>query len=33
VRLSFDPGDDDAYYETRDALLDELDGWLDRPER
>jgi hypothetical protein len=31
VRLYFDPGDDDAYYETRDALLEELDGWLDRP--
>jgi hypothetical protein len=31
VRLNFDPGDDDAYYETRDALLGELDGWLDGP--
>jgi hypothetical protein len=33
MRLRFDPGDDDAYYATRDALLDELDGWLDRPAR
>jgi len=31
VRLQFDPGDGDAYNAARDALLDELDGWLDRP--
>ncbi|OBI18251.1 hypothetical protein A5712_02170 [Mycobacterium sp. E2327] len=29
MRLQFD--DDDAYRVARDALLDELDGWLDRP--
>lgn len=33
MRLHFDPGDDDAYGATRDALLDELDRWLDRPEQ
>lgn len=31
MQLRFDAGEDDAYYDTRDALLDELDGWLDRP--
>lgn len=31
MRLQFDPGDDDAYNAARVALLDELDGWLDRP--
>jgi hypothetical protein len=31
VRLCFDPGDDDGSSAVRDALLDELDGWLDRP--
>ena len=30
MQLRFGPGDDDAYDEARDALLDELDGWLDR---
>lgn len=33
MRLRFDPGDDDAFYDTRDALLDELDHWLDGRER
>jgi hypothetical protein len=35
VRLCFDPGEDDAYKAACDALLGELDGWLDRlpPER
>jgi hypothetical protein len=33
VRVRFDPGDDDAYYETRDALLDELERWLRMPKR
>lgn len=28
MRLRFDPGDDDAYLERRDALLDELHAWL-----
>ena len=32
MRLRFDPGDDDEYYDTREALLDELGRWLDRPE-
>ena len=30
MRLQFDPGDDE-YYDARDALLEELDGWFDRP--
>ncbi|OBG30642.1 hypothetical protein [Mycobacterium sp. E3198] len=34
MRLRFDPGDDDdAFAAARDALLDELGSWLDRPER
>jgi hypothetical protein len=34
VRLRFDPGvDDDAYCDARDALLEELDGWLERSAR
>lgn len=28
MRLRFDPGDDDEYVESRDALLDELHAWL-----
>jgi hypothetical protein len=32
VRLRFDPGDDGAYLEARDALLDDLRGWLDSPD-
>jgi hypothetical protein len=31
VRLQFDLDDDDDYNDARDALLDELEGWLDRP--
>ncbi len=31
MQLRFEPGEDDAYYDSRDALLEELDGWLDRP--
>jgi hypothetical protein len=32
VRLFFDPGDDGVYYRARDALLDELDAWLEMPD-
>ncbi len=31
MRLAFGPGEDDAFCTVRDALLDELSGWLDRP--
>ena len=31
MQLHFGPGEDDAYHEAREALLDELDGWLDLP--
>ena len=33
VRLRFDPGDEDAYHDARDALLDELGDWLDGSEQ
>ncbi len=32
MRLIFDPGDDDAFGAAREALLGELDGWLERPD-
>jgi hypothetical protein len=32
MRLRFDPGDDEDYFETRASLLDELDAWLSLPD-